>query len=318
MDTKTKVIKILPYWLTALILFCAAVILPVLFKVDTSAAIASAQAPQVLGESITAAAPIRGNAPVATRQISEIAPVDASNIKAHSFLVFELTTGQDLLAKDDGQKLAIASLTKLMTGLVAYNNMNLNTNLVVTNKDTLDVNPSLGLEPGDSVLALDVFNAMLIGSNNDAALTLANHTAEANFVGLMNQEAGVLGMANTSYANPLGFDNSDNYSTADDLKLLITETQKLSAFTDLGRRTNYKFTGSLGKTYSTVTTNTLLKDHPDIAAIKTGFTAGANGAMATKIQIGSHEIVILVLDSGDREGDTLKLKNLVSQDFSFQ
>ena len=317
MDTKTKIIKILPFWFTALLLFCAAVILPVLFKADTSAAVASAQSPQVLGES-TVAADIRGDAPPATQLISEIAPVEASSIKAHSFLVFDLASGQDLLVKNNGEKFAIASLTKLMTGLVAYNNSNLNSSFAITNKDRLDVSPSLGLEADDSVLALDVFNAMLIGSNNDAALALANHTAGQNFVSLMNKQAQDLGMANTSYANPLGFDNSDNYSTADDLKLLITQTQKLAAFTDLGRRTSYKFTGSLEKTYSTVATNTLLKDHPDIQAIKTGFTAGANGAMATKIQIGSHQIVILVLDSGDREGDTLKLKNLVSQDFSVQ
>src|SRR4029077_21109724 len=100
--------------------------------------------------------------------------------------------------------------------------------------------PALNFLVGDSVKADDVFNSMLIGSCNDAALALADDVTgqtQKNFVDLMNQEAKTLGMANSSFENPMGFDNFNNYSTAQDIKILITETQQLAVFKDLGRMT---------------------------------------------------------------------------------
>ena len=112
------------------------------------------------------------------------------------------------------------------------------------------------------------------------------------------------------------FDSLYNYSTAQDLKTLIMTTQKLSVFADLGRRTEYDFTGVSDKTYTTTSTNVLLKNHSDIQAIKTGYTDGAKGAMATKINVHGHDVVILVLDSQNRESDTLKLKSLLEESFN--
>lgn len=275
--------------------------------------------PQVLGAS-TSTPFIRG-ADSEAKLISQINFPDLSAVNAQSYLVFDLASGQTLLEKNSGQKFAIASLTKLMTALVAYNNTDLNQDFVISDKDILNVKPDLGLIPGDSVQALDIFNAMLIGSCNDAAKALANYTARvsaSDFVDLMNQKAADLGMQNTSYQNPMGFDNSGNYSTAEDLKILITKEQKLSVFTDLGRRTGYEFLGDLGKTYYASATNKLLQKYPDIQAIKTGWTNEASGAMATKVDIGGREAVIVVLDSSNRESDTLKLKSAIESSFNWQ
>ena len=100
----------------------------------------------------------------------------------------------------------------------------------------------------------------------------------------------------------------NNFSSAGDLELLISAIQKLSAFTDLGRRNGYKFASVGGNIYNTEATNKLLQSHSDIYAIKTGFTNEAHGAMATEIILDGHHVVILVLDSQNREADTLKLK----------
>ncbi len=278
--------------------------------------------PEVLGASTAVPAPII-NKPKDNPQTSIIQTKnpDLSDVSAQSFLVFDLDSGQELLSKNPTQKLAIASLTKLMTALAAYNNSNLNKTFAITSKNILNVKPDLGLAIGDEVKALDVFNSMLIGSCNDAAKALADFTSQSsgsNFVDLMNGQAAVLGMVNSSFSNPMGFDNSDNYSTAEDLKLLITNTQHFTDFTDLGRMTGYKFSGALGKIYSATATNLLIKNHPDIQAVKTGFTNEANGAMATKVAIGGHQIIILVLDSQNREGDTLKLKSAVETSFNWE
>ena len=322
MDTKTKILKVLPRWLILLLLIISVQTSAFLYSLNPEPTAVASQTvlPKVLGVGTTTSGYVRGTNENPEKIIIQTKNPDLSAVTAQSFLVFDLNSGQELLQKNSAKKLAIASLTKLMTALTAYNNANLNGTIKITDKDTLNIKPDLGLMPGDEVSALDVFNSMLIGSCNDGALALADYASQAssdNFVKLMNRQANVLGMQNSSFSNSMGFDSSGNYSTAQDLKLLITATQQLSAFTDLGRRTGYEFSGTGGKTYFTLATNTLIKDHPDIQAIKTGFTDEASGAMAVKASIGSHQIVILVLGSQNRESDTLKLKAAVESSFNW-
>lgn len=314
-----KIKKVLPYWLTILLLLIFIQTGASFFGIKADANVKNN--PEVLGVSAAVQDSVRGDLAPEVKAISPLNNPDLSTVNARSFLVFDLATGQTLLEKNSSQKLAIASLTKLMTGLVAYNNSSLNGAFTVSAKDRLNIRPALGLALGDEVSALDIFNSMLIGSCNDASLALARYVSQAtgkDFMDLMNSQAKILGMENSEFSNPMGFDSDGNYSTAEDLKLLISAVEKLSAFTDLGRRVSYQFTGSLGKIYYTSATNILIKNHPDIQAIKTGFTNEANGAMVTKINIGSHQIIILVLDSQSRESDTLKLKEAVEGSFNWE
>ena len=323
-ELKIKILKILPFWLCGLVLVCSAQGTIGLLEKNgqlnqpNHAQAAESIQPEVLGESTS----IRG-AQIESEQnkiIESIKEPQTNSISAKSFLAFDLDTGQNLLVKNPSSKLSIASLTKLITGLTAYHNSDLNLDVIITPKDTLDIKPNLDFIVGDKIKALDVFNAMLVGSCNDAALALADYVASStgkSFVNLMNSEAATLGMRNSNFSNPMGFDSQNNYSTADDIKTLIIATEKLAAFKNLGRRTDYSFVSSLGHNYSTVATNKLIKNHSDIEAIKTGFTLGAQGAMATKISVSNHEIVILVLGSQDREADTLKLRDEILNDFKW-
>lgn len=317
MAIKIKIYKIFPWWTAFLILAFLAQAGPVLFSPKPIIQVqAQSSAPEVLGASID----LRGQPLPKEPAPEKISEPDISKISAKSFLVFDLDSGNELLSKNSAVRLEIASLTKLMTAWVAYQTLDLNGSFTVAAKDSLSISPVLGLLVGDDVKTLDVFNAMLIGSCNDAALALANYGSEVtgeNFISLMNQEAKNLGLNNTHFANPLGFDSQNNYSTAEDLKTLISQTEKLSAFSSLGRKTSYEFSGSLGTVYKTTATNKLLDGHPDISAIKTGFTEGSQGAMATKVSIGNREMVILVLDSQNREADTLKLKDLLLKNFQW-
>ncbi len=314
---KNKILTILPYWLITISLIIS--VQGGVFLFDQPPLQAQAQQikiePQVLGASTS----VRGEPEVAALTPKILNTPDYSEITAKSFLVFDLASGSNLLEKNTTQKLGIASITKLLTALVVYNNSNLNRSFQVKAKSAIKVKPVLGLIPGDEVKALDVFNAMLIGSNNDAALALAHFAGGTNesFVALMNQQAKEIGMTNSNFANPLGFDSDENYSTAADLKLLITKTEGLAAFSNLGRRTSYDFVGKQNWTYRAIATNKLLARHPDINAIKTGHTEYSGGAMATKIEKNGHEIVILVLGSANREQDTLKLKSLVETVFDW-
>jgi D-alanyl-D-alanine carboxypeptidase len=315
---KNKLLKILPYWLIGIILATNVAVFP--YSRIGTYAIADTIEPKVLGAVTETPSFVRGPELSEKSIIQQVSPVSLNKISAQSFLVFDLDSGQELLSKNENLALSIASLTKLMTALVAYENSDLNSDFKVGYDDVLNISPSLGLKPNDTVKSLDVFNTMLVGSSNDAALAISHFVEQSSnrkFVELMNEKAKTLGMLNTSFANPLGFDSKDNFSTSEDLKKLISFTQNLSVFTDLGRREFYKFTGNFNQVYYAKATNQLIKNHPDILAIKTGYTNFAGGAMATKFIKNGHKIIILVLDSQDREGDTLKIKSLVETNFQF-
>ncbi len=269
---------------------------------------ASAEAPQVLGASTVQ---IRGAAlpPVSKPVLG--AGFDDSRISAKSYVVYDEATGAVLASRNADQRLPIASLTKLMTGLVAYRELSMSDEVTVLGGLT-GTSPILGLRTGDQVRTEDVMKAMLVGSCNDAAQALAKFIeskASTTFVSLMNDEASRLGMANTRFSNPTGFDSQYNYSSANDLAKLIQTTQKLLPFREVGKLSRYELQGATGISYATQATNKLIRHHADITAIKTGFTEGSGGSMAVKSTQGGHTVILIVVGSSDRERDILDLKD---------
>lgn len=241
-------------------------------------------------------------------------------ISAKSFLVCDLATKANLIVQDDSQKLPIASLTKLMTALLVYEQSNFSEVVNIVPADHMDINPVLNLIPGDKIKVEDLFNAMLVGSNNDAASTLSRYIelkTKQSFIDSMNRKATALGMSSTHFSNALGFDSDYNFSTANDLKLLVTETEQYTAFQLNSRRTSYAFTSVSGHRYSTKATNTLLANNRDIYAIKTGFTNEAGGSMITEVENKGHNFIIIVLGSANREQDTLKLKQITESSYKW-
>jgi D-alanyl-D-alanine carboxypeptidase len=245
--------------------------------------------------------------------------LNLDNIQAKSFLVYDVSSGAILADQETNQPVAIASLTKLMTALVVYENMpSFKETITVTPKDLFAVEPSLGLVVGDQITVGDLFYAMLVGSANDAALALANHVETEtgqNFIELMNATAKKLGMTNTHFSNPLGFDSEANYSTANDLHQLVQAVQERQAFSLVGRNQSYSFASVAGNKYSVKATNTLIGGNKGLYAIKTGFTNLAQGAMITESREPGHSFIIIVLDSPNRENDTLALRSQILKNY---
>ncbi len=278
--------------------------------------------PKVLGETVTG--PIRGQdlaiAPqiLYPRQIRQWSP---NTISANNFLVYDAKTGQVLMEKGSNLSVPIASLTKLMTALVVYRSGLLDQSLVITKEGFVNETPVLHLKLGDKVSVSDLFNAMLIGSANDAALTLSNAVEKKSgelFETTMNKIALELGMTQSSFSNPLGFDSRTNYSSAQDLIKLINELDKYSAFSLVGKATQYSFKSQLGNTYKIRATNKLVSTNPEIYAVKTGFTGGAQGTMITQALRDENKITIIILGSSNRESDTIKLKEAVFENFVWE
>jgi D-alanyl-D-alanine carboxypeptidase len=244
-----------------------------------------------------------------------IKPLNLEGLRAKSFLVYDIDSNSQLSGQNETFALPIASLTKLMTGYVVYQHLTLSLETItVAANDPLDISPVLGVQVGDHIKAIDLFDSMLIGSANDAAQTLGNYVGRKlnlPFKDLMNQEAVALGMEDSHFSNPVGFDSETNYSTAADLKLLVNAVQQYQAFALVGRERSYSFTSADGNKYYVKATNKLLAGDPEISAIKTGFTDEAQGAMITEINHDGHKFIIIVLGSADREGDTVRLKQAI-------
>lgn len=316
---KTKINRILPFWLIAL--FCVITFQVVAALAKTGplppAPVALAEftelKPEVLGAFTTEN--LRGELQLEeTVGLKQVGPINFSDISAKSFLAYDLATGQILAQKDISSPLPIASLTKLVTAMVVYEQTTLD-EVVTIGDNLIAIRPILGLLPGDKIKVGDLFNAMLVGSSNDAAQALSEYVTEktgSNFIKLMNQKSGQLGMSSSNFSNPLGFDSKFNYSTAEDLKNLVNASQSLSAFKLLGKKTSYTFTSQNGHRYSTVATNKLLEKYPELESVKTGHTENSQGSIITKLNIAGHEVIIIVIGSTSRESDTVKLKDRIA------
>ncbi|MBL8030023.1 MAG: D-alanyl-D-alanine carboxypeptidase [Candidatus Doudnabacteria bacterium] len=268
---------------------------------------------QVLGATVDA----RGEMPFVEEVVKELPVLNEKflvDVEAKSYMVFNLDTGQVLAEKNSETKLPIASLTKLMTGYVSYINLDFTKNYTIYPKRFWQVSPFLNIKTGDSIKAGDLFESMLIGSANDAAFALSEAfetVTGLDFVREMNTQASLLGMKNTSFSNPAGFDSQNNFSTAKDLKVLVGKVFNIPVFNNLARKTVYSFKSETGNLYRVKATNKLIGKYSDIFAIKTGFTKSSLGSMATVLEANGKQIVIIVLDSQTREADTLNIRKAI-------
>lgn len=238
-------------------------------------------------------------------------------IQAKSALSLVIEEGQNnwniLYEQNQKEKLPIASLTKLMTALVVLENYDLSSPVQI-NENAVNQEEEIGqLKAGEILTAKDLLYIMLIESSNDAAYALADVIGVNNFVDIMNWEAKNLGMKNTHFANPNGLDNPQNYSTAQDLAILIRNLLDKPILWDILQKPNYSVYLSDGKLHHILkNTNILLTDgskwKDKIYGGKTGWSPEAKGCLVLVIKDGNKYLINIILGSDDRFQE---MKNLI-------
>jgi D-alanyl-D-alanine carboxypeptidase (penicillin-binding protein 5/6) len=204
------------------------------------------------------------------------APALASTprVAGRAYYVQSLETGDVLLQRDSRRRLPIASITKLMTVLVALEHSRLDEVVKVT-REAADVGESsIYLRPGDRLTVRELVEAALIQSANDAAVALADHAAHGDlglFVSWMNLKARRLGLTDTHFVNPDGLDTPDHYSSARDVTRLAEIAMRNPVVRDTVRRTGATISGARRLR----TWNDLLYTFPGILGVKTGHTSAA-------------------------------------------
>lgn len=241
---------------------------------------------------------------------TEASPV----IGAKSALVMDMTAEKYVYEKSPKMKLPIASLTKIMTAVVALESKPLDDLFKVSSTAASMEPDSMGLYPGEKLTLKQLLYGLLLVSGNDAAVTIAEGVSGSSedFVKLMNQKAKALGMKDTIYVNPSGLQGEGNfYSTSYDLLLLTHYALQNPTFRQIDATLQYRipevFTKEENHKNFWLSNSSPLADYPGYIGGKPGYTPEAGKCLITLIEKNRHEILVIVLGSEDRKGDTIAL-----------
>ena len=249
-----------------------------------------------------------GPAPAAAQDAERPPPVPG----ADAALVVDGRDGEVMFAKNATERQSIASTTKLMTALLTLERTRPREVLPAADYVAAPVESQIGLRPGERMTVHDLFEALLLESANDAAVTLAegvSGSVEA-FVADMNERADELGLDDTSYANPIGFDDPLNYSTASDLAVLTQSLLRRPRFARVVDKPQVELES--GARLRTIDNrNVLVASHPFVTGVKTGHTLGAGYVLIGSAKgRGSARVISVVMgepSEAARDADTLKL-----------
>jgi D-alanyl-D-alanine carboxypeptidase (penicillin-binding protein 5/6) len=228
-------------------------------------------------------------------------PADRFPRAGASYLV--LRDGAVLWARHAHTPLPPASLTKLMTALVAVEQgWAPDAWIRVSARAARATGARIGLRQGEQIRTADALAATLVASGNDACLALAEHvagTAEA-FVARMNQRAAELGLAGTRFENPCGHDDAHHRSTARDLAALTRSVLAVPLLREVVARERVVLTTRSGRRIEAATRNSLLGRVRGLTGVKTGTTQAAGRCVIARAERGGTEVLVVLLDAPDR------------------
>lgn len=223
---------------------------------------------------------------------------------AKSALVYDLTSNKVLFEKNANSRLPMASLTKIMTAIVALENKKESDQYIVSPEDLVGED-SMGLTAGEVVTLKDLLYGLMLNSGNDAAEVLAHNypLSRDAFVQAMNNKAQALGLQNTHFTNPSGLQgDGEQYTTAFDL--VVVTRYALSNFPEFAEvvktvEHTIPYTASHKYFYLYNETN-LLTSYPGVKGVKTGFTPEAGLCLVTYLEYGGHQMIGVLLGSNNR------------------
>ena len=232
-------------------------------------------------------------------------------ISAKSAVAFDLTTNTVLYAKNPQEELPMASLTKVMTAIVALEHPNQNNTYRVSQEDLVGED-SMGLSAGESLTLSDLLYGLILHSGNDAAETLASNFPGGRhaFIQAMNEKALSLGLTSTHFSNPTGLEgDGDQHTTVADL-LVMTRYALLHfpLFATVAETFDYTIPATnTHKEYDLENETNLLTSYPGVKGVKTGYTPEAGLCLVTYLDYNGHQIVAVVLGSDNRRGEMIDI-----------
>lgn len=236
---------------------------------------------------------------------------------AKSAIMIEATTGEILYKKNEKERLAPASMTKIMSLILIMENIESGklkwNDIVVTSNYASSMGGSqVFLKPNEIMSVEDLVKAICVASANDATVAMAEKIAgtEKAFVKLMNDKAKELGAVNTNFVNSTGLPAKDHYSTAYDMSIMAKELirhEKILSFTKIYEDYLRKNTSN---SFWLVNTNKLVRFYDYIDGLKTGFTDDAGYCLTATGKKGNMRLITVVMkedNTDNRTKDTIAM-----------
>ncbi len=240
--------------------------------------------------------------------------MDAMNgVSAKSAILMEQHSGRVLFAKDAYTKRRIASITKIMTAVLAIESGKMDDLVTVSARAVRTEGSSIYLRQGEKIKLRDLVYGLMLRSGNDAAVAIAEHVGGSveGFVFLMNKKAAEIGMHDTEFANPHGLDDAENhYSTAYDMALLMQYAMKNSEFRRISGTKVYRAPAPPGEEGARVwrNKNKLLTGlYEYCTGGKTGYTKRAHRTLVTTASKDGVNLIAVTLDAPDDWNDHIAM-----------
>ena len=238
------------------------------------------------------------------------------DIYAESYIVIDSDSGRILGARNPNLKMPIASTTKIMTTILAIENIkNIEKKIEVPAACTGIEGSSIYLKPKQMVSLKDLLYGTMLRSGNDAAMTLATYAGrntDDGFISMMNKKATELGALNSNFVNPHGLHDDEHYSTAYDLALISRHAMKNDIFKTISSAEKYK-ADSLNSFF--FNKNKVVHQYEYGNGIKIGYTKAAGRCLVASAQKDNTEIIVVVLNDNNWFQDSYKIFDWVFENY---
>ena len=220
-----------------------------------------------------------------------------NNLTAQAWILIDDKTGYVISEKKSRERMYIASLTKMMTSLLALEHGSDSDSVYITQSDYVSRDSRVKLDQG--YLLRDLINEMMLVSDNDAAYAIARHIGgdTTAFCNKMNEKAAYLGMTATHYDNPNGLPNDSNYSSAYDQLRLVRYSMEDSVFAQVVGSREARVPLLDGRHMDCINTNRLLFTYDGCLGVKTGFTYQAGACLAASAERDGVRLYVILLKS---------------------
>lgn len=252
------------------------------------------------------------------------APAMDLQLNSSEFLLMKLNTGEVITENAGDERIYPASMTKIMTALLALEKLpDLDQKIQLTE----DIYPELysqnasraGFEPGEMATVRDLVYGVMLPSGAECCLGLANQItgSEAAFVDMMNQKAAELGLTNTHFTNSTGLHNEEHYSTAKDMAVLLQYSLQNGDFRAVFTSPRHTTTGTNYHPEGFTFASTLFKYTDNLAVTggellggKTGYTSEAGQCLASLANVGGEDYILVTAGAhGNAQEEQLHIQD---------
>jgi D-alanyl-D-alanine carboxypeptidase (penicillin-binding protein 5/6) len=232
-----------------------------------------------------------------------------SNAVAHTLI--DVASNRIIDEKNGTKRMRIASLTKVMTAIVAIEHGSISERVTVSKQAYAKEGSSLYLKLGETMSLRDLLYGLMLRSGNDAAVAIAEHVGGSleGFVYMMNQKAEIIGISNTRFANPHGLDDSDqHYSTSNDMAKLTSYALHNSIFREIVKTKSIRVDNPNEQwDYKWYNKNKLLNLYEGADGVKTGYTKLAKRCLISSATRDNRQLVVVTLNDPTDWVDHIRL-----------